>query len=143
MDFRTDGIIEKFIPGGAPALLLFADPGCGSCEKALEIVEAASTDARATGLRVLALTQATPRQLAALDSFRKTSLLLGQIDDKVASQDYKVTATPFFYAVNAEGLISDRGTVATKADIRRALRSVKDPREPDVNRNGRVAASSQ
>jgi hypothetical protein len=137
----ADGIAETFVPGGSPAMLLFADPGCGSCEQALNVVEEATRRERANGLRVLALARAEPGQLAALDGFRETTLPLGRIHDRVASRDYRVSATPFFYAIDEDGLVRSRGTVGTKADIKRALRAMT--RKPESEESERVAVRSQ
>jgi hypothetical protein len=111
----------SFEPRGAPSLLMFTDPGCGSCERALVTLEEVTRGRRENGIRVLAVTSADDEVIGALPRFRETVLELGRVAPSVPQRLYEAYATPYFYAIGADGVVRDGGTAESEEQIQRLL----------------------
>jgi hypothetical protein len=109
---------RRFMRDGAPAVLMFAHPGCASCVDALGALEKAAT----RQIRVLVVTDAEPDEIAAVDAFRESALEIGRVDQKVRSNLYRTFSTPFVYGVGADGVIRTRGSVVNKGEMQRIVR---------------------
>lgn len=125
--FGSDGGRASFDPRGAPSLLMFTDPACGSCEKALRTVEDLTRTRREDGLRVLAVTSADQEVIEAISGFRDTTLELGRVDPSVQRRLYESYATPYFYAIRADGVVSDAGAAESEEQIAALLRVLDEP----------------
>jgi hypothetical protein len=111
----------RFDPNGKWSLLLFADPGCVSCQNTLLSVERLAPKL-GQAMRVLVVTSAEPTQIAAADAFRNASVQIGRIRSDVATKLYRTTVTPFGYTIDPEGMIRAKGIVGDESAIRRLVR---------------------
>ncbi|HYZ77715.1 MAG TPA: hypothetical protein VE596_10120 [Gaiellaceae bacterium] len=108
---------KRFEPRGAPAVLMFTDPGCGSCEKALLTLDQVTRALRLDGLRVLAVTSADDDVIEAIGTFGDTSVEVGRVDPGVPRRLYDTYVTPYFYAIGADGRIRGRGAAESEDQI--------------------------
>jgi len=119
----SEGTPHRFDPKGSWSLLLFADPGCVSCEESLASLERLTPKLRITA-RTLVATSAEPAQIAAIDAFSTTFLSIIRVRQDVPYKLYRVRATPFIYLIDPEGIISAKGTVTTEAKIRKFVEKI-------------------
>lgn len=108
---------KRFEPRGAPAMLMFTDPGCGSCEKALLTLDEVTRASRLDGLRVLAVTSADDDVIQAIGTFGDTSVEVGRVDPAVPRRLYDTYVTPYFYAIGADGRVRARGAADSEDQI--------------------------
>jgi thiol-disulfide isomerase/thioredoxin len=113
----SDGARASFDPRGRPSLLMFTDPACGSCENALRTLERLARSRDEDGIRVLAMTSADEQVIEVISSFRDTTLELGRVDPSVERRLYESYATPFFYAIDADGIVRDAGAAESEEAI--------------------------
>jgi hypothetical protein len=139
--FRGSGA-GRFGAVGTPALLLFADPGCAGCEKALVALHQVLGDRPRRDLRVLVATSARRDFVEAVEAFRETPLEIGLVGDDVASRLYRTTVTPFAYAIDERGVIRGKGPLGEVAEIERLLRDVHRSDANGARAAGGVAEAS-
>jgi len=120
---RSTSRSVHFEPKGLWTLLVFADPGCVSCQSTMISLERLAPTLKQT-MRVLILTSAVPAQIAAVDAFRTTSLDIGRIDDDVSNKLYHTHTTPFAYLINTEGMIQSKGIATDESAIRKIVHKV-------------------
>lgn len=113
----------RFDPKGRWSLLVFADPGCVSCQSTLLALERLMPRL-GQAVRVLVVTSAEPAQINATDSFRTTVVAISRIHTDVASRVYRISTTPFGYLIDPEGMISAKGIVTDEPSIRKLVRKV-------------------
>lgn len=130
-DFKSlrSGTRGRFTPTGAPSLLLFADPGCASCEKAIGVLQDLMAEEPAAPPRVLVATHADDMLLKHTEAFTKTGLEIAVVDRRVAFDLYRTSTTPFCYAIDMEGVIRAKGTVGELREARGLLKAVRVPVE--------------
>lgn len=114
---------RHFDPKGRWSLLLFADPGCVSCQGALRALERLAPEVAQT-MQMLVVTSADPALITAVEEFRTASVAIGRIDRDVPFHLYCTHATPFAYVIDSEGVIQATGIVGNEADIRKMMRKV-------------------
>ena len=139
--FRGSGA-RRFAAAGKPALLLFADPGCAGCEKALAALDQALGRGSWRELRVLVATSARREFVEAVEAFRETRLEVGFVGDDVASRLYRTSVTPFAYAVDGRGVIRSKGPLGEVAEVERLLREVRRSDSNGARAVGGVAEAS-
>lgn len=132
----------RFSPGEAPTLLLFANPGCSSCETMLAAFDRAAGRGKNRGVRFVAFTDASPDEIAHFAAFANADVELGYVSQAVPTRLYRAAATPFLVALDQKGRVRDQGPLAHESDIRRAVRTLKEgghDRESELlARNGNV-----
>lgn len=111
----------RFEPQGTWSLLVFADPGCSSCQDTLRTLERMSPKLAQT-MRLLVLTTADPSQVAAADAFRNASVTIGRVRNEVPAKLYHTRVTPFAHLIDPEGVIRAKGIASDEASFRKIVR---------------------
>ncbi len=106
----------RFESEGSWSFLVFADPGCVSCQDTLLLLERLAPRLEQK-MRVLILTSATSAQIAVSDAFRSATLSIGRIDADVSNKLYHTRTTPFAYLVDTEGVIQSKGIANSESAI--------------------------
>lgn len=114
---------DYFDPKGKWSLLLFADPGCVSCQGALRALEHFAPEVAAR-MQILVATSADPALITAVEEFRTASVTIGRVDGEVPFKLYRTHATPFLYVIDAEGVIQAKGVAGNEAEFRKLVRKV-------------------
>lgn len=120
---QNGSVQSRFKPQEQWSFLLFADPGCVSCQEVLPILERLVTT-RGKTFYILVVTSANPIQIDVSDAFRETSLNVGLVNYDVPSKLYRTRVTPFAYVVDTQGKIRDKGVVVGESDLRKMLYGV-------------------
>ncbi len=110
----------RFEPRGRWSLLVFADPGCVSCQNTLLALERWLPKLGPL-MRVLVATTAESAQIAAVDAFRTATCDICRIRSDVSSKLYRTGVTPFGYLIDPEGIIRAKGIVVDEASIRKLV----------------------
>lgn len=130
-----------FEPEGSWSFLVFADPGCASCQDTLLSLEQLASKLEQK-MRVLVLTTATSPQIAISDAFRSSTLSIGLIETQVSDKLYHTHTTPFAYLVDAQGVIRSKGVANSESAIlkiaQKVDRSVIQVRSPRSQYEARV-----
>lgn len=108
---------SKFVPAGSKSVLLFVDPGCGSCSFAVEQLSKWAHRDDASDLRLVAVITAPDSALATTHELTNSGLEIARVEPQVPSRLYRVHATPFAYAIDERGMVVARGTVTRQRDI--------------------------
>jgi hypothetical protein len=128
---QDGGAAQRFVPGGTPAVLLFTDPRCRSCQQAIANLEQVTAQQPSNDLRILAVTDGDPDLIAASDAFAGTTLPVGRVHRRVVTTDYRSHKTPLLYGIDATGVIRAKEPTSETAAVRRLLRELRDqPPEP-------------
>lgn len=117
-------------PGQGPIVLLFSDPWCGACDKALQAVETV-TQRRPSSLRVLVVTDADDVAVAANDGLSRTPLEVAVVEGQVVTRDYGVTGTPLLLGVDANGVVQAKVSGSDEATVRRFLKELDRSRRKE------------
>jgi hypothetical protein len=120
----------RFEPRGHWSLLLFADPGCASCETALQALEQLAPTFTHT-LHIQVVTSAELSQIMAVEVFTTTSFDISHIRHDVVSQLYRTRVTPFAFLIDPEGIIRAKGIAGNERSLRTLMRKV-DPKPVNV-----------
>lgn len=128
----SSGERRKFDPRAAATILLFADPGCASCDAAMTALERIARGDDDT--RIVVATSATPDVIQTIPAFRETELDIVRVDRDVAYLMYQAAVTPFLFAIDDSGVVRAKGLVTTEREIRRMMRALDRVRatEPDA-----------
>ena len=118
---RSTDAPTRFEPKGKWSLLLFADPGCASCQTTLIALERLAPKLERT-MQVLVATSAEPAQIAAADAFRTSSIEIGRVRNDLSSRLYRTNITPFGYLIDPEGLIRAKGVTGDESSLRKLMR---------------------
>ncbi len=114
---------SRFEVQGQWSLLLFADPGCISCQNALVALEHLLPQI-ASLMQILVATTADITLISAVEEFRISSVNIGCVDKDVAFKLYHTYTTPFMYIIDPKGVIQAKGFVKSEADIQKLIRKV-------------------
>lgn len=114
---------RTFEPTGAASILLFADPACPSCERA---VTGLASAVREAPVRALVVTQASEEVIGDFETFRTTPLELVRAEHDLASRLYETAVTPCFYGIDQKGVIRAKAVTDRESDIRRLLEEVQN-----------------
>lgn len=117
---QSNNAPTHFEPRGRWSLLVFADPGCVSCQNTLLALERLMPKL-GQAIHVLVVTTAEPAQIAAVDAFRSASCDICRIRSDVSYKLYRTSVTPFGYLIDPEGMIRARGIVVDEASIRKIV----------------------
>jgi len=109
----------RFDPQGKWSLLLFADPGCVSCQTAITALERLAPTLRET--RILVATSAEPAVIAAVEEFRDASVPVRRVAREVPDRVYRTLSTPFAYIIDPEGIIRAKGVMGDEGALRKLL----------------------
>jgi hypothetical protein len=120
----------RFEPTGHWSLLLFADPGCASCETALHALEQLAPTFAQT-LRILVVTSAEPSRITAVETFNTTSFDISRVRHEVPTQLYRARVTPFAFLIDPEGIIRAKGIAGNERSLRNLVHKV-DPKPVNV-----------
>lgn len=113
----------RFNPRGGWKFIIFADPGCSSCEKAMLILENFKIDVK-PGMQPIVVTTADTTEVDAIGAFRRSSLPIAQVKREVFSRLYKTNTTPFAYVVDPEGIVRGKGPASDQPSLRKIFRMV-------------------
>jgi hypothetical protein len=111
----------RFEPRGHWSLLLFADPGCASCETALQALEQLAPTVAHT-LHIQVVTSAQPAQIMAVELFNSTSFAISRVRHDVGPGLYRARVTPFAFLIDPEGIIRAKGIVGNERSLRNLVR---------------------
>lgn len=109
----------RFDPHGKWSLLLFADPGCVSCQTAVSALERLTPTLRET--QILVATSAEAPVIAAVEAFRDASVPVSHVAREVLSRMYHTLSTPFAYVIDPEGVIRAKGIMGDEDALRKLL----------------------
>jgi hypothetical protein len=123
---------HRFTVGETPALLLFTDPRCGACDKALQAVESVTRRSRSTGVRVLVVTDGDEIAVAANGALSASALDIAIVERHVVTRDYRVTGTPLLVGVDADGLVRNKMAGPDEAAVRRMLKDFRERMPEEV-----------
>jgi hypothetical protein len=118
---RGSNAPTRFEPQGKWSLLLFADPGCVSCQKTLVALDRLAPKLEQT-MQVLVATPAEPAQIAAADAFREATVEIGRIHSNVSTRLYRTTVTPFGYLIDPRGMTRAKSVVGDESSLRKLVR---------------------
>jgi hypothetical protein len=104
---------------GSWSLLLFADPGCVSCQTAVSALERLAPSLRE--MRILVATTAEPNVIAAVEQFQDASVLISRVAWEVPSKMYRTLTTPFAYVIDPQGIIKAKGIAGDASEIRKIV----------------------
>lgn len=113
----------RFEPKGSWSLILFADPGCVSCEGALSELER-FVPKLGNSVRLFVATSAEPAQIAAIDAFKKTSLPISRVSHDVPYKLFRTLVTPFVFLIDPEGIIRAKGFATDEKAFRKIVQKV-------------------
>jgi hypothetical protein len=119
------GTRRTFDPIGKPAIVLFAEPACPACERAVEELTAIYSGSVPNDVRALIVTQARDGLLDTSDAFGRTHVELGQVDRDVAERLYETHLTPFFFGIDAHGRIVAKLSTDKRRDIEKIISAVE------------------
>lgn len=131
-----EGVSRRFVIGGEPSLVMFADPGCASCEQALIWLEQIQRRA-ARGIRTLVATASPHEMVRAIDTFRTSSVEIGIVSRDVPAVAYRTQVTPFAVVIAGDGRVRAKGVPADEKTLRQMIRLVDENGERTVTINGR------
>lgn len=112
-----------FNPTGRWSLLVFADPGCVSCQNTLRALERLTPKLGQT-VYVLVVTNADPAQIAAVDAFRTASIDISRVNSDVPARLYRTRITPFGHLIDPAGVVRAKGIAADEHSIQKIVRKV-------------------
>ncbi len=112
---------ERFDPNGKWSLLLFADPGCVSCQNALRALHRLAPEL--TNTQILVVTSADPALVAAVEEFRTASVPISRSERDVPFKLYQTHSTPFMYVIDPKGEIRAKGIVGDESSMRKIVRN--------------------
>jgi hypothetical protein len=118
----------RFDPLGTWSVLLFADPGCVSCQTAVAGLERLAPTLRET--QVLVVTSAEPAVISAVEEFREASVPISRVPPEVAIKLYRTLSTPYAYVIDPQGVIKAKGVAADETALRKLTQ--KADRQPIV-----------
>lgn len=113
---------QRFTPHGNWSLLLFADPGCVSCQSALQALERLAPSLRST--RILVATASTPAVVNAVGTFADASVPVSYVERDVPQKAYRTLTTPFAYVIDPEGVVKTKGTAADERNLRKLSQKI-------------------
>jgi hypothetical protein len=111
----------RFLPEGKWSLLIFADPGCVSCQQALLALERLLPHFTPS-MQVLVATSAESALIAASDAFRHASVEIGRVAASVSTRLYSTSITPFAFLIDPEGVTRAKGAVTDESSLRKVVR---------------------
>ncbi len=104
--------------------MLFADPGCTSCEAAISALEQVVRGENAR-TRIVIATNAAPQIIDAIAAFRETPVEIARVEREVPYLSYQTLVTPFFFAIDQGGVIRAKGSTTSPREIRTLLRAAR------------------
>ncbi len=114
---------QYFEPTGKGTLLLFADPGCVSCQNALTTLEELAPQI-GHKISLTVMTSSDPTLIAVVKEFHSSTFELGLIRKEIIFTTYRTNTTPFLYLIDAKGVIQAKGIAGSKSDIKKVLRKI-------------------
>jgi methylamine dehydrogenase accessory protein MauD len=105
---------------GTPLLLVFAEPGCGPCQKLFPELRTFSEEHR-DAINVVSV--GSDNELANRSAANKFGLDFPVLTQhrQTISTSYKVVATPFAYVIDEDGVVREKGIVNTGAQVHEKL----------------------
>ncbi len=95
---------------GKPFFMLFISPGCKPCMEILETLPKLASRVRQHGMELLLISNSTRDDSGPLSFLSQDfPVLLAPKDEHPLFNDYKVSATPYFYLISADGTVRARG----------------------------------
>jgi peroxiredoxin len=133
---------DVFETKGKWTILMFADPMCASCERAVASLTRVVRKHRSDGLSVLVATTSELEIMESVEAFKGSSIPLGQIDHQV-HRLYETHATPSLFVIDPNGTIRRGGSFDTESAIEQMLLEAQQPSEHHhrVDRNEVVEPS--
>lgn len=99
---------------GSPVLVMFSSVSCPACQEM--VPELSRFEARNPDLPLLVISRGTPDENRALVADNGLGATVAQWEDEVARR-YRVPGTPFFYFVDAGGVIRRSGFAISAAEL--------------------------
>jgi hypothetical protein len=121
----TRGPVARFEPGKNWLLLMFADPACISCGKALAAVENVVRKS-VSHLEVVVATTAEQAAIEAVEAFKKTSLSVVKVASKVQEDLYQTHTVPLAYLVDPTGIIRAKTIPSDESAVRKLLANMEN-----------------
>ncbi|MGH2532600.1 MAG: TlpA family protein disulfide reductase [Thermomicrobiales bacterium] len=118
----TTSVAQRFNPGGQWSLLLFADPQCAGCERALYALESLREQGAISHVRTIVVTHAEAAQLAVDEVFRATAAEIARIENDHVADLYRIRRTPFAYLVDPQGVVRTKGVTEDQGTLRDLLK---------------------
>jgi peroxiredoxin len=116
---------------GRPLVLVFAEPGCGPCRALMpELQRFYEENSDRTAVVVVASEDGEVNGEMARAHLNGIPVLTQ--DDQRISREYRIAATPFSYAIDADGTIQAKGIVNYEAQLELQLSDVETPERAEV-----------
>lgn len=113
------GMQEHFRSTGKWSLLLFADPGCSSCQTAVAGLEHLAPTLH--GAQLLIATATEVDLIMAVEQFRNASVPVARVERETQNRAYRTHGTPFAYVIDPEGVVRAKGIVGDQGALRKLL----------------------
>lgn len=128
-----DGEARTFPPSGVPAVLMFTDPRCSSCDEAVHALQAVSQKSLSRDVHILVATDTQPEVVRAIGAFDDVMLDIGFVTTNVALTQYKASVAPFLLTIDEAGIVLSKGSATDEAGIRKLLQPIltKSTSNPD------------
>lgn len=121
----TGGELRAFPTNGTASAVLFADPGCGSCDIATQALATFARDEELP-LNAFVFTEATERLLEAHPEFLVDGPIIGQVSRGTGLRVFECGVIPFMFFIDSDQIVRAKGAVASVADVRRLYRQASE-----------------
>jgi peroxiredoxin len=128
----TRGPVARFQPGKKWILLMFADPACMGCGKALAAVENVVRKS-VSHLEVVVATTAEQAAIDAVEAFKKTSLNVVKVASNVQEGLYQTHTVPLAYLVDPTGIIRNKTIPSDESAVRKMLANMEATASVDTD----------
>jgi len=113
--------LTELVPGSRDLALLFGDPSCGACDRALSALEQFSKSPIGAQWDVFVATSAPAADLSRSEPFKMSGLTVGVVDPVVVHTLYQVQQLPLLYAVDTAGRVQAKGVVTNGTAVEKIL----------------------
>jgi methylamine dehydrogenase accessory protein MauD len=124
-DDHSGARVSSITTRGRPLLLVFAEPNCGPCQQLMPELKT-FTDRHREELAVVVVGAADDRvnrQMA--DRYLLDAPVVSQANRTLSSL-FKVSATPFIYFIDEQGVIRAKGIANTQEQLEKKFQAVKE-----------------
>lgn len=119
--------LRRFTTTDHWSLIMFANPICTTCARALASLERVISTGRLDSVQTLVVSVAGPIDEVQNDLLSATEHV-GIVEHDVVHRLYKTEKTPFFYTVDPAGIIRGAGAPVDQAEIEKLLAQSDVPR---------------
>lgn len=116
--------LRRFDPLGKWTLLVFADPGCSSCETAVDVLGGLDLSGLPE-LQLAVVTSMEPSDMPVTSHFRSCAIPILHVAREVPVKLYQSNSVPLAILVDPGGLVRDKDIPINRDRVMKLLRQVK------------------